>query len=62
MVDARQGEEISFPPVNPATYEKLYQVFKDDVEQLEQLLGWDLSHWAPGRQQVNIRAGHKQYG
>jgi hypothetical protein len=62
MVDAVEGDNISFPPMDPATYEKLFQVFEDDVRQLEKLLGWDLGHWRPGGQQVHSRTEHRQSG
>ena len=31
--------------IDPAVHQQLRQLFNPEIAQLEQLLGWDLSHW-----------------
>jgi hypothetical protein len=38
-------KEFSPPPINPATRMQLYKYFKPFNQQLEEVLGRDLSHW-----------------
>ncbi len=40
-----KNETKSYPKMNDRTYRYLRQYFHDDVELLEDLLGWDLSDW-----------------
>lgn len=43
----RRANEGSAPALDEATRERLFSRFADDVGELEQLLGSDLSHWKP---------------
>ena len=50
IAPSRRSEENSdapwqYPPMKPETREYLFNLYKDDIRRLEQMLGCDLSHW-----------------
>jgi hypothetical protein len=48
FIDSRTRQQRSRPPLSKEMYHKLYEYFAEDINLLEKLTGWDLSHWKPG--------------
>jgi hypothetical protein len=45
LITKLNAAALHYPEMNPRTREYLYNVFRDDIEELEMLLNCNLSHW-----------------